>query len=969
LFCFLLIVLASAVPALSQNAQTGTVTGRVSAGGGGLPGVTVGFESAALQGRREVVTQTNGDYISPFMPPGLYTVSFSMEGFKTLTVEVKVSTQQVRRLDAQMVDEAFEGEIEIVGTGETISQNISAQTTVPLEFQEKLAVDRSIIDAALLVPGAAGVRGRVSISGGPINDNLWLVNGAVVGWTAYPVPIYIEDAVLETTTSTSGISAEYGRFQGGVVNMLTKFGGNRFSGSFRVNLSNDAWVSRTDLSAEALDEINTVYEATFGGYVLKDALWFFLAGRDTSFSESRTTNYTLIPYSYREGERRREAKLTWSVNQDHRITGSYTEMEIEGSNTEFGTILDLASLNPSTRSENNFLSLNYTGVLSRQFFLEGLYSQRNLTSGIGYGSPYTDIIRGTLLIDRSRGTARYHTPTFCSAPECKPMERDNENWYLKASWFAASESWGTHDLVFGLDRFSDYRLSDSHQSGSDFRIYGSTAILLEDSSAPGGTAIYPVFFPWGDPRHPRGTFYRWTPIFAPPNLADFTTDSIFVNDTWRLNNRWSFNLGIRYDANDAVDGSGSKVADDSRLTPRLGAAWDLKGDGSTILNASYSQYTTLLTGSVADSTSEAGIPAWTLLLYSGPCVNCDAYLNGDHTDLVTQDEAIAIWYEWFQANGGTETLPGFAGGVFPGFTPKILESLDSPYAAEYSIGISQRLGGRGLLRVDFVHRDYESLYISVTEPGRTVDAGYGGVLDLVTKENDDGSLHTRTYDGLHANLQYRMGDRWQIGASWTFSKAEGNIGGTGSGTSGSLSEYPEYVEAEWNAPQGRLEVDVPNRLRTWVIWDAVSTKRHSLSASALFSYRSGASFSKTTNIDTRPFVTNPGYQTPPARVTYFFGGRGSERWNDVTQTDLALNYGFTVGGIQLFAQFDLLNAFNEQAQTGGNTTIRQLREFNPFTEEPVQGVHWDYGPSYGEPTSEEHLQMPRTFRMSLGLRF
>jgi hypothetical protein len=147
LFCFLLIVLASAVPALSQNAQTGTVTGRVSAGGGGLPGVTVGFESAALQGRREVVTQTNGDYISPFMPPGLYTVSFSMEGFKTLTVEVKVSTQQVRRLDAQMVDEAFEGEIEIVGTGETISQNISAQTTVPLEFQEKLAVDRSITTA------------------------------------------------------------------------------------------------------------------------------------------------------------------------------------------------------------------------------------------------------------------------------------------------------------------------------------------------------------------------------------------------------------------------------------------------------------------------------------------------------------------------------------------------------------------------------------------------------------------------------------------------------------------------------------------------------------------------------------------------------------------------------------------------------------------------------------------------------
>jgi hypothetical protein len=214
-----------------------------------------------------------------------------------------------------------------------------------------------------------------------------------------------------------------------------------------------------------------------------------------------------------------------------------------------------------------------------------------------------------------------------------------------------------------------------------------------------------------------------------------------------------------------------------------------------------------------------------------------------------------------------------------------------------------------------------------------------------------------------------MGDRWQIGASWTFSKAEGNIHGTASGSLGSLSKYPEYVEVEWHAPQGRLAVDVPNRLRTWVIWDAVSSKRHSLSASALFEYRTGSNYSKTVTIGTRPYVTNPGYRSPPPAVTYYLDERGSERWGDITQTDLALNYGFTIGGVQLFAQFDLLNAFNHQAQIGGNTTIRRLQEFNPFTEEPVQGVHWDYGPSYGEPTSSEHLQMPRTFRMSLGLRF
>ncbi len=216
--------------------------------------------------------------------------------------------------------------------------------------------------------------------------------------------LYIEDAVLETTTSTSGVSAEYGRFQGGVINMLTKSGGNQFSGSFRANLSNDKWVSRTELSPDAVDDISTIYEATFGGYILKDALWFFLAARDTSFSESRTTDYTLIPYTYGNDNQRYEGKLTWSITKDHRVVGSYAEIESASNNTDFGTILDLASLNPARSDPQDMWSVNYTGVITENFFLEGLYSERNYQIGVGSGSPYTDIIGGTLLLDRSRGS-------------------------------------------------------------------------------------------------------------------------------------------------------------------------------------------------------------------------------------------------------------------------------------------------------------------------------------------------------------------------------------------------------------------------------------------------------------------------------------------------------------------------------------------------------------------------------------
>ena len=415
------------------------------------------------------------------------------------------------------------------------------------------------------------------------------------------------------------------------------------------------------------------------------------------------------------------------------------------------------------------------------------------------------------------------------------------------------------------------------------------------------------------------------------------------------------------------------MSDDSRLAPRLGAAYDIKADGSTVINASYSQYTALLANGIANNSSDAGQPAWTLLWYDGPCVNCDAYASGDYSNLVSQEDAIQIWYDWYLANGGDEGLPGFSGGPFPGFIPVIEDGgLSSPYVQEIAIGVTQRLGNRGLFRVDFVDRDYDSFYIGKTELGRVVDTGYVGEVDQLLIVNDDQNLYKRTYQGIHANAQYRIGDSWEIGATYTYSRNKGNLDGETSGSgpvTGSLAEYPEYREAEWNAPNGYLLTDQRNRFRGWVVWDALSTKHNSLSASALFNYETGLNYNATADVDVESYVTNPGYLNPPDEVTYYFLPRGSQNWPNLWSIDLALNYGFTIGGVQLFAQFDLLNATNESGQDGGNTTVNLLDDFNPFTETPVQGVNWDFGSSYGEPTSETSFQIPRTFRFSVGVRF
>ena len=124
------------------------------------------------------------------------------------------------------------------------------------------------------------------------------------------------------------MSAEYGRFQGGVVNMLTKSGGNRFSGSFRANLGSDSWQSSNagDLTPERDDTVNKTYEATFGGFVLRDKLWFFAAGRDLSTSATQTTYLTNIEFPQTTEQTRLEGKLTWSITPNHRVIGSYAQI-------------------------------------------------------------------------------------------------------------------------------------------------------------------------------------------------------------------------------------------------------------------------------------------------------------------------------------------------------------------------------------------------------------------------------------------------------------------------------------------------------------------------------------------------------------------------------------------------------------------------------------------------------------------
>jgi hypothetical protein len=977
------------LPLHAQGNPTGKLSGRVMSNGQPVAGAVVTVTSPNLQGSKRTTTSSNGDYLFPALPAGEYDVTVDAEQLESQHLKTKISAAQASSLDAEMTLATVAEEIVVTGTYETISQAPQVATTYTKKLVDELPAGRTLNQVVALSPGVqpngpskdsgTGL-GNITMSGAPTYENLFLVNGVVMNENirGQAFDLYIEDSVQETTTATAGVSAEYGRFSGGVVNVLTKSGGNDFTGSFRTTLNNQKWESKTPLTTTQTDDTIPTYEATFGGPIIHDRLWFFLAGRDRKATTTQNTAApTNIGYDNVRDQQRYEGKLTATITPQHTLLGSYSKIDDKENGNAFGVILDEASLvNRETPQE--LWSVNYTGAFTDAFLLTGQYSERTF-SFIGSGAPTTDLLEGTLLQDRSRSNARYHSPTFCGI--CRPEDRNNKNALLKASYFLSTSGMGSHDLVGGYDSFDDIRAADNHQSGSDWRILGTGADIS-------GANITPVFLGDGT------TILQFNPIFLETQGTSFKTNSLFANDTWRYNDRLTIGLGLRYDKNDGSNAAGQKVADDSKLSPRLAATYDTKGNGNFVLHASYGQYVAALANSIADSSSAGGVPAAFQWLYRGPD------LRG-----LSQSEAIRQAFNWFAgANGGFPTTANPLGGglvpvsaaSIPGANVKINGSLDSPTVTEYTVGATMRLGGRGLVRADAVFRDWSNFYHQRTDTSTgKVLAQVGTVVqrfDLTLVENND-SFYDRSYEGLHTQFRYQVNDKIDIGGNWTFSKTEGNYNAENQGSgplAGGLGNYPEYFRTSWNSPDGPLSIDQRHRVNVYGVWKIFENPRHALSATLLQGYFSGHPYEAVGTIRTGTFVTNPGYLTPPTRVNYYFSDRGAFTTPSVTKTDISLNYDFRVSNLDFFIKPEVLNVFDQEkvdttdvryfdttvftadnspaghcpGAPGGNCAT-----FNPFTETPVEGVHWAKGPNFGKPINKLGYQQPRLYRIGLGIRF
>jgi hypothetical protein len=963
---FLALCLA-AHPAAAQN-PTGSIAGRVTdASGLAVAGATVTAASPQLQGTRAVTTSTAGAYILALLPPGQYTVTITLDRFASEQRIVTVAATEPVTLDITLRPADVSEAVTVRAEPQPFATTVQASTNIRQDLTSALPTARTLLSAANLAPALhlTGPSGSPTVAGAMSFENVFLLNGVQIqdNLRGTPFNLFIEDAIQETTIATSGVSAEYGRFTGGVIHAITKSGGNQFSGSYRVTLTNDDWRTVSPFGEPKTKDIVPTHETTLGGPIRPDRLWFFGAGRAFEREQAQQTGFTNLAYVSATDEKRFEGKVTGAIADGHRLSGSWLTIRREEVHNAFPSpnlVMDLDSL-VTRQLPQDLYAAHYTGLITPTFFVEAQYSRRTFTFE-NDGGRSTDLIDGTLLLDQQTG-ATWFSPSFCGV--CTPERRDSENVLAKATKYLSTSRLGTHQITVGYDLFNDQRRGDNHQSGSDFHIWTTTSFIEDDE-------VFPLA---------AGNGSTWIinwPIRQASQGTNFRTHSAYVNDSWRAGRHLSMNLGVRFDQNRGRDAVDKLVASGRAVSPRLGAVIDPRGDGAWTLHASYGRYVAAIANSVADASSPGGTPAIFAWFYEGPDINADPGLP-----LVSSREAIRAIFDWFNANGGTSRAPFFV--EIPGVATQIRGSLASPSADEYSVGLSAKLGSRGSIRADVVRREFGDFYADRVDTSTGfVEDEVGQRFDLNLVENTDAL--TRRYTGLHLQFAVRAASRVQIGGNYTLSQLAGNVNGenVGSGPlrSGILS-YPEFFDPAWSFPEGDLAADQRHRLRLWTLVDVVTGDRFGrLSLGVIQQAESGSPYGAVGAVRTGAFVDDPGYMTPPDTVNYFFTGRDAFRTEAMYRTDLSANYAKRLGGrAELFAQVQVLNLFNQFQVfniTGSaiNTTVLtafddpdRFATFNPFTETPVQGVHWDFGDRFGEATGAGAFTLPRTALMSVGVRF
>ncbi|MDH3522398.1 MAG: carboxypeptidase regulatory-like domain-containing protein [Acidobacteriota bacterium] len=799
--------------------------------GSRLPGVTVMAESTEVLGTRNSVTNADGvATLTGLAPSARYVVISSLEGFngaRNENVLVKAGQTTTLRITLSLSSVTEE----LVVTSESPIVDVTSAVTgqdITLELTESLPTGRSYQSYLQLVPGVmptdptvreqnpasrSGLNYRdIGGENGVSRDNFYYLEGINVTdpvQGTYGADLNTE-IIQEQSVITGGIPAEFVGSAGLISSVVTKSGGNAFSGSVNYYFQNDSLVASNKNAPDAkFDTFDTAI--TLGGPIVQDKAWFFGSFRQTELNEdviSLDTDEFLRTVT--ETSDQGFFKLSWAPTGADRITGTYLSDPTDRS----GSLLrDVLNNRDSTRETGgDRFTVNYSHVFGSQAFLDVSGGKHNGESSTFAADPSTR--NNVIFLESDQGTFSLQDEQKGGSGANLVDERDNE--FLKGTYeFFAGTSWGDHTLKFGAERSENISFRDSTTTGNppavftspDIRYLGDnlTANDIANLTWTDTTFNHTNASDFGglintinaDPRkdeiyaamdtnhdgvlseeevgaglqfnstagNPTGdiNYERIIQTAAGPQTLGSEGAIYYIQDTWQ-NGQWSVNAGVRAEEWRHKATTGQEIFKfDLEYAPRISVVYDLKGDGRQKLSAYYgryfdpvrnnmTQFAGTLTGRIRDEqVYVSAIDDWLTFRTRGGPVAQDAFFAPTTKTPYTDDLMVG-----YQRDLGQNM--SFEASYISRQTRDILEDYDLALYAD-------QVGGGTLYPGPLDHPD--SLWLGLDYFGYTENPGSNFVIATLAGGERD-------WDGLELVFRKRYSDKWQALASALIADGTGN---------------------------------------------------------------------------------------------------------------------------------------------------------------------------------------------------
>ncbi len=600
-----------------------------------LPGVIINVKGTNLVGEKNIISDENGSYKIPMLPPGKYDLTFKLEGFKTAVLKgVELQVGKVLKMDIMMIP----GKLEVIEKTKSTNSIIdvrqsSSITNVNRKKILRLPRGRNIGDyQGDCIDGVTYEKGKLgrgySFNGASIAENTFFIDGMNVrdlmnGLNLQRVDV---DCIEELQAKSSGYAAEYGGSMGGVISVITRSGGNKFQGDLSFYYSAD-WLKGKEKAPlvidpynvnnaiydkeQSKDKFNTIEPAiSLSGYFIKNKAWFFLNFSPSFTKITRTGRFVYKPEH--NGEKFKSettrykgvAKLTFALSNSISLTlggtldwqkslkllpySDGTEYYNPNSWNNFGYKLPKMTLSGSLNwTLPNDLFLNFSGGYFRSNAFDINKDSKNPPVRIWFANSNAQLTPG-------KGLVRDRNFNNISASESEVNKKYlQERIKAKGDLTYYLNALGDHVLKAGLElnkqKFSVNRLITGNETWAFFWKDLKNDLFVNYYTDFGGKA-YPTTYGYvtSVKRKEFGT-------------AENNIISLYFQDSWTLKKNLTLNIGFRMEQekmpimDKAKYDYAFKFNFFDKLAPRIGFAWDIKGNGKHKLFGSYGIYYDTLT--------------------------------------------------------------------------------------------------------------------------------------------------------------------------------------------------------------------------------------------------------------------------------------------------------------------------------------------------------------------------------------